>query len=124
MVEVDTVAVTVANAAPATSVAAQGFVEVIPDDGRLEVTIPLPQSRLQGVNVMATLFTSALVKAQVKREDVVCLRTNRLTVTTEPPQKLVVDGELCEANPIEFECVPGGITFFSPLSTVELWREL
>ncbi|MEM1256149.1 MAG: methylglyoxal synthase [Cyanobacteria bacterium P01_H01_bin.21] len=118
VVEVDTVAVTVANAAPATSVAAQGFGEVIPDDGLLEVTIPLPQSRLQGVNVMATLFTSALVKAQAKREDVVCLRTNRLTVTTEPPQKLVVDGELCEANPIEFECVPGGITIFSPLLSV------
>ncbi|ESA33233.1 methylglyoxal synthase [Leptolyngbya sp. Heron Island J] len=117
-VEFDTVAVTVANAAPATSVAAQGFGEVIPDDGLLEVTIPLPQTRLQGVNVMATLFTSALVKSQVEREDVVCLRTKQLTLTTHPPQKLVVDGELCDANPIEFRCVPEGLTIFSPLLTV------
>ncbi len=118
MIEFDTVAVTVANAAPATSVTAQGFGEVIPDDGLLEVTIPIPQTRLQGVNVIATLFTSALVKSQVEREDVICLRTKRLKVTTNPPQKLVVDGELCEANPIEFECVPGGLIIFSPLSTV------
>ena len=60
----------------------------------------------------------ALVKSQAKREDVVCLRTNRLRLTTEPPQKLVVDGELCEANPIEFECIPGGLTIFAPISTV------
>ncbi|MEM9975999.1 MAG: methylglyoxal synthase [Cyanobacteria bacterium P01_D01_bin.2] len=117
-IEFDTVAVTVANAAPATSVTAQGFGEVIPDDGLLEITIPIPQTRLQGVNMMATLFTSALVKSQFERDDVVCLRTNRLKVTTEPPQKLVVDGELCEANPIEFRCVPGGLTIFSPLLTV------
>lgn len=117
-IEFDTVAVTVANAAPATSVTAQGFGEVIPDDGLLEVTIPIPQTRLQGVNMIATLFTSALVKSQVEREDVICLRTERLKVTTNPPQKLVVDGELCEANPIEFTCVPGGLTIFSPLSTV------
>ena len=117
-IEFDTVAVTVANAAPATSVTAQGFGEVIPDDGLLEITIPIPQTRLQGVNMMATLFTSALVKSQFEREDVVCLRTNRLKVTTDPPQKLVVDGELCEANPIEFKCIPGGLTIFSPLLTV------
>ncbi|NEQ54850.1 MAG: YegS/Rv2252/BmrU family lipid kinase, partial [Leptolyngbya sp. SIO3F4] len=116
-IKFDAAAVTVANAAPATSITAQGFGEVIPDDGLLEVTIPLPKTRLQGVNVMATLFTSALVKAQFERDDVVCLRTNRLKVTTDPPQKLVVDGELWEANPIEFNCIPSGLTIFSPLST-------
>ncbi|MEM9804495.1 MAG: methylglyoxal synthase, partial [Cyanobacteria bacterium P01_D01_bin.56] len=38
--EIESVAVTVANAAPPTSVMAQVFGEVIPDDGLLEVTIP------------------------------------------------------------------------------------
>ncbi|MBT9312682.1 methylglyoxal synthase [Leptothoe kymatousa] len=109
------VAVTVANAAPPTSVMAQGFGDVIPNDGLLEVTIAVPQTRLQGMNMMASLFTSALVKSQFEREDIVCLRTKRLKVKTDPPQKLVVDGELWDANPIEFECVPGGLTIFSPL---------
>lgn len=114
-IEFDTAAVTVANAAPATSVTAQGFGEVIPDDGLLDVTIPIPQTRLQGMNVIATLFTSALAKSQFERDDVICLRVNRLSVTTDPPQKLVVDGELWEVNPIEFKCVPGGLTIFAPL---------
>ena len=117
-VEFDTAAVTVANAAPPTSVTAQGFGEVIPDDQLLDVTIFTPQNRLQGMNMMATLFTSALAKSQFERDDVICLRIGRLKVTTDPPQKLVIDGELREANPIEFECVPGGLTIFSPLMTV------
>jgi diacylglycerol kinase family enzyme len=37
--ELETGAMTIANAAPPTSVMAQGFGEVIPDDGVLEVTI-------------------------------------------------------------------------------------
>ena len=37
--QLDTSAITVANAAPATSVMAQGFGEVIPDDGLLEVIV-------------------------------------------------------------------------------------
>ncbi|MEO0869274.1 MAG: methylglyoxal synthase [Cyanobacteria bacterium J06642_11] len=119
-ISVETVAVTVANAAPPTSVMAQGFGDVIPDDGLLEVTIPIPQTRLQGVNMMASLFTSALVKSQFEREDVLCLRTPRLRVTTDPSQKLVVDGELWDANPIEFRCVPRGLTIFSPLANIDI----
>ena len=118
VIEIQTGALTVANAAPPTSVMAQGFGEVIPDDGLLEVTIPTPQGRLQSVNTIATLFASALVKTQFNREDLICLRTNRIKVTTDPPQKLVVDGEILEANPVEFECISNGLTIFTPLSTV------
>ena len=116
--ELQTGAITVANAAPPTSVLAQGFGEVIPDDGVLDVTISVTQDRLQGINTLASLFTSALVKSQFQREDIICLRTNRLKITTDPPQTLVIDGEIIEANPIEFECIPQGLTVFSPLSTV------
>ena len=117
-IEFQTGAVTVANAAPPTSVMAQGFGEVIPDDGLLEVTIvATPESGLQ-VNALASLFASALVKTPSKRKDLICLRTNRLKITTDPPQKLVVDGEILEANPVEFECIPNGLTIFTPLSTL------
>ncbi|MGK7925196.1 MAG: YegS/Rv2252/BmrU family lipid kinase, partial [Spirulina sp.] len=117
-IEFQTGAVTVANAAPPTSVMAQGFGEVIPDDGLLEVTIvATPETGLQ-VNALASLFASALVKTPSKRKDLICLRTNRLKITTDPPQKLVVDGEILEANPVEFECIPNGLTIFTPLSTL------
>lgn len=118
VLEFKTGAVTIANAAPPTSVSAQGFGEVIPDDGLLEVTIPISNTLLQDFNTSATLLASALVKTQFEDKNLVCLRTHQLKVTTDPPQTLVVDGEVLEANPIEFTCVPQGLTVFSPLSKI------
>ena len=118
VLEVTTGAVTVANAAPSTSVMAQGFGEVIPDDGLLEVTIPTSENLRQAINSSASLLASALVKFRLEGSDLVCLRANRLKVTTDPPQPLAVDGEILDANPIEFTCVPKGLTVFSPLSTI------
>lgn len=118
VLEFRTGAVTVANAAPLTSVMAQGFGEVIPDDGLLDITIPVSNTLLEDINTSATLLASALVKSQVTDGNLVCLRTNRLKLTTEPSQTLVVDGEILEANPIEFTCIPNGLTVFSPLSTI------
>ncbi len=118
VLDVQAKAVTVANAAPPTSVMAQGFGEVIPNDGLLEVTILIPKTFLQVVDTFATLVTSTLIKSQFEQENLMCLRTTRLKVTTDPPQKLVVDGEMFETNPIEFGCIPNGLTVFSPLTTV------
>ncbi|MEM6447574.1 MAG: methylglyoxal synthase [Cyanobacteria bacterium P01_D01_bin.123] len=118
VLEFKTGAVTVANAAPPTSVMAQGFGEVIPDDGLLEVTIPVSNTLLEGINTSATLLAAALVRSEFEDSNLVRLRTNRLKVTTNPPQTLVVDGEVLEANPIEFTCIPNGLTVFSPLSTI------
>ncbi len=120
VMELATTALTVANVAPATSVLAQGLGQVIPDDGLLEVTIATSTTRLQSIGAVATLIKSATVRVPTQREDIFCLRTNRLTVTTDPPQKLVVDGEIMEANPIEFECIPRGLTVFVPLSTTNI----
>ena len=47
--ELQTAVITISNTAPPTSVLAQGFGEVIPDDGVLEVTISVTQDRLQGI---------------------------------------------------------------------------
>ena len=116
ILEFKTGAVTVA--APPTSIMAQGFGEVIPDDGLLDVTIPVANTLLADINTSANLLVSALVKSQVGDGNLICLRTNRLKLTTDLPQTLVVDGEILEANPIEFTCIPNGLTVFSPLSTI------
>ena len=118
VLEFKTGAVTVANAAPPTSVMAQGFGEVIPDDGLLEVTIPVSKTMLQSLNTSATLFAAALSKSEFEDDNLVRLRTERLKVTTDPPQSLVVDGEVLEANPIEYTCIHNGLTVFAPLLTV------
>jgi methylglyoxal synthase len=106
-------AVTVANAAPPTSVLAQGLGQVIATDGLLDVTIATPSTKLQAVNAMLSLFGSALIKTAPNRPDIIHLPTRRLKVTTNPPQKIVVDGEIIGTTPVEIECIPGGLTVFA-----------
>jgi diacylglycerol kinase (ATP) len=113
--ELQPAAITIANVAPPTSVLAQGFGQVVPDDGLLDVTIATSQNRLQGLNALASLIASAVVQAPTQRDDLLCLRTRRIRVTTNPPQKLVVDGEMLDANPIEFECLPQSLRVYVPL---------
>lgn len=116
--EFATNAITIANVAPPTSVLAQGFGAVIPDDGLLEVTIGTSQTALQGVNALASLVASAVVKSPTQNKDVICLRASKIKVSTAPPQKLVVDGEILESNPIEFECLPNSLTVFAPMPSI------
>ena len=115
-------AITVANAAPPTSVLAQGFGEVITDDGLLDITIGLTpleaegiKARLQGVGAIADLFTAALAKRPAQNEDILSLRVPKLKVTTTPPQKVVVDGEIIGTTPVEFECINKGLTILAPI---------
>ncbi|WP_035988031.1 YegS/Rv2252/BmrU family lipid kinase [Leptolyngbya sp. KIOST-1] len=115
---VTTPAITIANVAPPTSVLAQGLGEVIPDDGLLEVTIATSTTRLQGINALASLMAAAAWGNPTQRDDITSLRTNRIKITTDPPQKLVIDGEILEANPMVFECLPQALTVFAPLKTV------
>ena len=116
--ELTTGAITVANVAPPTSVLAQGFGSVIPDDGLLEVTIGASQTVFQGVNALASLFASAVVQSPTQNQDIIRLRTRKIRVSTDPPQKVVVDGEILEDDPIEFECLPKSLTVFAPLAAM------
>ncbi|MBD2256599.1 methylglyoxal synthase [Pseudanabaena sp. FACHB-2040] len=116
--EVQPGAITIANAAPPTSVLAQGFGHVVFDDGLLDVTIATSQTRLQSFNALTSLFASALVNSPTNREDIICLRTAKIKVTTDPPQKVAVDGEIVGTTPIEVECLPKALTVFAPLSAM------
>jgi len=116
-------AITVANAAPPTSVMAQGFGEVVTDDGLLDITIGLTQreaqglgARLQGVGAIAELFTAAIAKRPTQNENILSLRAPSIKVTTDPPQKVVVDGEIIGTTPVEFECINKGLTLLAPLA--------
>ncbi|MEM9538227.1 MAG: methylglyoxal synthase [Cyanobacteria bacterium P01_E01_bin.42] len=116
--EFETPAITIANTAPATSVLAQGFGQVIPDDGLLEVTISTSKTRLEGIDTLMSLFASALVKSKIERENLICLRADRIKIHTDPSQKLVVDGEIIETDPVEFVCIPNSLTVFTPFSSL------
>jgi diacylglycerol kinase (ATP) len=107
-------AITVANAAPPTSVLAQGFGLVDAHDGLLEVTIAAPVTVTQAIGAMFHLWSASLVKSAPNRDDIISLRTNRIKVTTDPPQKVVVDGEIIGTTPVEIECIPNGLTMIIP----------
>jgi YegS/Rv2252/BmrU family lipid kinase len=114
IIKVLAAAITVANAAPASSILAQGAAEVIFDDGLLDLTILSPANPISAIATSYDLLSSALRGAASQREDVGFLRSKRLKITTHPPQKVVLDGELIGTTPIEIECIPSSLTIFTP----------
>lgn len=107
-------AITIANAAPPTSVLAQGSGQVIASDGMLDITIGSPNTPWQAIEAMINLLGAALVKTETNREDIVRLQAKRIKVTAEPPQKVVVDGEILGTTPIEVECLPNSLAVLAP----------
>jgi diacylglycerol kinase (ATP) len=106
-------AITIANAAPITSVLAQGIGQVVFDDGLLDVTIASASSKLEAVRTVVRLLGGALMKP-VESPNIVHVGARRLKVTATPPQKVVVDGEIIGTTPVEVECIPNGLTVFVP----------
>jgi methylglyoxal synthase len=107
-------AITVANAAPPTSVLAQGAGQVIYDDGLLDITIGTSETKMQAVTTMVKMLGSALVGADAQQPNVLHGRAKEITITTTPPQKVVVDGEVIGMTPISLECIPDGLTVLAP----------
>ncbi|MCG6136740.1 MAG: YegS/Rv2252/BmrU family lipid kinase [Nostoc sp. LLA-1] len=107
-------AVTVANAAPASSVFAQGPAGILYDDGLLDLTIVAPASKAGAVAAAFHLFQTAATGNAVERDDIGYLRGDTFKITTDPPQKVVVDGEMIGKTPIEIYCVPAGLKIFVP----------
>ena len=107
-------AITVANAAPLTSILAQGKGEVIVDDGLLDITIATVETKLQAVISMLGMLEAALVRNNTELENIVHLRTNQIAITANPPQKVVLDGEIIGTTPLEIVSIPKGLTVLAP----------
>lgn len=105
-------ALTVANVAPATSVLAQGPAGLPIDDGLLDLTIVAPANRTSAIAATYHLLQSALSGNPAERDDIGYVRSRRFKITTNPPQKVVLDGEMIGTTPIEVECVPAGLIVF------------
>lgn len=118
-ITVTAAALTIANAAPPTSILAQGPAGIIADDGLLDLTIVAPANRVGAIASAYHLLQSAFQDEAAKRDDIGYLRANRLQISTEPPQKVVVDGEMIGMTPIEVECVPSSLTIFVPVTPKE-----
>lgn len=113
-IEVKAAAITVANAAPSSSLLAHGPAGVIPDDGLLDITIVSSEGFSSAVMAGYHLLQSALSGTAADRDDIGYLRAKRVTITTDPPQSVVMDGELLAAAPITLECVPQSLWVMVP----------
>lgn len=114
IIEVEATAITVANIAPASSILAQGPAGIVMDDGLFEVTIFAPKNRWKAVRASYHLLLSALSEDEAERKDIGYFRTDYIRVTTDPPQKIAVDGELIGKTPVEIECIPRKLTVIVP----------
>jgi YegS/Rv2252/BmrU family lipid kinase len=114
IVSVTASAITVANAAPPTSILAQGSSGVIFDDGMLDITIVAPANKAGAIAASYELLTSALRGDATTRNDIGYMRAKQFKITAEPPQKVVVDGELIGTTPVLVECIANGLTVFAP----------
>lgn len=92
--------VTIANAAPATSVLAQGIGKVTPDDGLLEVVCIAESSPIGMIGLMLSMLKSALLRTRQKRGNVYGLRARKVEVVCDPPQMIVLDGEEAGQTPV------------------------
>lgn len=112
--------ITVANVAPNSSVFAQGFGEVIPDDGLFEVTIATGANALESLEGLASLWISSVVKAPSMSDKILRVRAKSLTVDCAPsenqePPKLLLDGEVLQINPVKFQIIPKGLHVVTPM---------
>jgi YegS/Rv2252/BmrU family lipid kinase len=119
VITVKAAAITIANAAPPTSVLAQGSAGMSIDDGLLDLTIVAPQNQMDAIADAYHLLQTAFQNKATKRDDIGYLRSRYLKVSTEPPQKVVVDGEIAGTTPIEIECIPSSLTIFVPIALTE-----
>lgn len=108
-------AVTVANAAPPTSILAQGPAGIVVDDGLLDLTILAPASKTAAIASAFHLFQTASAGNATERDDIGYLRAKQFKITTNPPQKFVVDGEVLGNTPLEIKCIPSGLQIFVPV---------
>ncbi|OUL37585.1 lipid kinase [Nostoc sp. T09] len=123
IIKTSAVAVTVANAAPPTSVLAQGPAGLIYDDGLLDLTIVAPVTKAGAIAATYHLFQTASSGNPAERDDIGYLRAKQFKITTEPPQKVVLDGEIIGNTPIEVKCVPAGLKVFVPMVEEEVPTE-
>ncbi|MGB7444459.1 MAG: YegS/Rv2252/BmrU family lipid kinase [Coleofasciculaceae cyanobacterium] len=112
---VNAAAITVANAAPPSSILAQGPAGIAFDDGLLDLTILAPENWTGVIAASYHLLHTALREEAAEREDIGYLQARRIKLTTNPPRKFTLDGEIIGTTPIEIECVPHGLTVFVPV---------
>lgn len=99
-------ALTVTNAAPIMSLLAQGGDRIRIDDGQLDVTVFDPDNLPDAIAGMWDLLQTGLQEKVSQHPNVHFWRSRSLTIATQPPQKVVLDGDPWGTTPVTLNCLP------------------
>lgn len=89
----------------------------------MDLTIVAPESKTSAIAATLHLFQTASSGTPVERDDIGYLRAKQFKITTEPPQKVVVDGEIVGTTPVEIKCLPASLKVFVPFVKEEIPSE-
>lgn len=84
------------------------------------ITIATAENKLDAVATLLKLLGAGITKTELHQQNVVHARTQQLKVTTNPPQKVMVDGEIIDTTTVEVKCVPDGLKVLVSKTTAPL----
>jgi YegS/Rv2252/BmrU family lipid kinase len=112
--ELSTMALTIANLAPPETLFAQGTDAVRPDDGLLDLTIVSAATVLDAVAAGLELAISALAGTEAGGPHVGWTRCTHARIVADPPQQVLVDGDMIGTTPLDVQIVPMGLRIACP----------
>ncbi|MGA9382705.1 MAG: hypothetical protein WBV73_28420 [Phormidium sp.] len=81
-----------------------------------KVTIFAPVTVLNAIAASYHLLQTAFTGKPTERNDIGYLRVKKATINTDPPQKVVVDGEVIGTTPVFVEVIPHSLIVMVPES--------
>ena len=78
------------------------------DDGLLDLVVLEKTSRWRIIQMFRTIFSGT----HIREPEVAYHQARRITIDTETPRVLNVDGEVLGLTPVEIECLPGDLRMF------------
>lgn len=116
--------VTVANISPSDSIFAHGTSELVPNDGLLDLTIAAGESALEALGTGLELAVRAFGGSAANEEGVPdgssprvgWMRCAEVTLRANPPQRVLVDGDMIGTTPVAISVVPRGLLILVPKS--------
>lgn len=109
------IGVGVANLAPPRAMMAQGPSHLVPDDGLLDTTIVAAESISEAVATTWHLYRSALEGEPANLDNVGSLASSTVTIRTDPPQQILLDGEPFGQTPVTLTALPRALKMIAPL---------
>ena len=108
-------ALTVSNAAPPTSLLAQGTPRNIADDGKLDVTLVSAERFSEALVTAYQLWRGVQEERHVDDPHVLSFRCRRMKVSVEPQQAWMIDGEEAGVRgEVTIECLPRALRLLVP----------